>query len=511
MILSVWLNWLVSAGTILATYVLLPYNIHRLGDQAYGTWLLITSITGYLGLLTLGAPMATLRYVARYAAEGNEVELERALGTFAGMYLAMGGIALVIGGGLFIAFVSVYQVPASLVTQSQVAFLVVVFCVGVGFIQQLPYGILAAYQDFRARTLIQGIVLLVRVSLNLVLVWAWPGVVALALVNLGVTAGEMLLCWMVIRRRHPQLRIHPRRFDRAMLQSILSFSLFVMLLGMGAQLSFQTDSLVIGGFLDLAMIPHYAVANSLTQYLVEFVAAIALVVMPSSTSLHAQGDAEAMHRLILKWSKLALSLALLACGYLMVLGPRFLTWWLGPEFEGLSGQVLRILAFSFLFFIPARGVAQPILMGIGRPGPPSIAFAAAGVLNFGLSLLWVRPFGLIGVAWGTAIPNIILAVAMIWMACTAVGLPIRTYLGHVVPRPLVGAVAPVLLLVALDRAFNMRTLTALAAAGVGAAIIYGVACLFFVYRADPDVDPRAVVRAVVDRLRGRPAAEPRVG
>lgn len=511
MIFSVWLNWLVSVGTILATYVLLPYNIHRLGDQTYGAWLLITSITGYLGLLTLGAPMATLRFVARYAAEGKDEELGRALGTFAGMYLAMGLGAILIGGVLFAAFVFLYQVPASLQVQSYAAFLIVVFCVGAAFIQQLPYGILAAYQDFNARVLVQGTVLVVRVALNLALIWAWPHLLALALVNLGVTVAEMLLCWFVVRRRHPQLHVNLRRFDRGMLRSILSFSLFVMLLGMGAQLSFQTDSLVIGGFLDLALIPHYAVPNSLTQYLLEFVAAIALVVMPAATSLHSRGDLEGVHRLILKWSKLAFCFALLAGGFLMVLGSRFLGWWLGPEYEGLAGQVLRILVLSMLFFIPARGVAQSVLMGIGRPGPPSIAFAAAGVLNLGLSLLWVRPFGLVGVAWGTAIPNMLLGGTMIWMACRSVGLPVATYLRHVVPRPLLGVLAPVLLLVLLARSMELRSFPALAMAGLAALLVYLAACLAFVYRGDPDVDLPGILRGALARVRGggTPTAEPR--
>src|SRR5437773_506367 len=59
---SIGSNWGVTIMTILMTFILTPFVIHRLGTEAYGTWALITSITGYLGLLVLGVPMASVRY-----------------------------------------------------------------------------------------------------------------------------------------------------------------------------------------------------------------------------------------------------------------------------------------------------------------------------------------------------------------------------------------------------------------------------------------------------------------
>ena len=440
MAFSVWANWLLTVGTVLAAYVLLPYNIHNLGDHAYGTWILITSVTGYLGLLTLGAPMATLRFVAQYVAENDTENLNKTLGTFAGLYLAIGAGAVLIGALLFFVFEAVYTVPPELAIQSRISFLIAVLCVGIGFIQQLPYGIMAAYKDFGVRNAVTGTVLVVRVGVNLLLVWKWPYLVALAVLNLTVSLFEMALCWVVLHRRYPQIRIHLRHFDAAMLRSILSFSLFVMLLAMGLQLAYQTDSLVIGGFMDVGKIPYYTTANAVTVYLMQFVAAIAIVVMPTATTFHARDDLSGLRSLFLRWSKITFSLTLLSGSFLLVLGPRFLGWWLGPAFEGDAGDVLRVLMLSFLVFLPAVGVAQPILMGIGKSAAPGIAFLAAGLLNLVLSLLLVRPFGLVGVAWGTAIPNILLAVALVYLAARNIALPMSKYVHYVFWRPLLGSI-----------------------------------------------------------------------
>jgi O-antigen/teichoic acid export membrane protein len=495
MILSVWANWLVTILTIAITYVLLPYNISLLGREAYGTWILITSITGYLALLALGAPMATLRYIARYAAEKDEVRLNQAIGTFAGLFIAVGIASVVIGTGLLFAFDAVYHVPPELIESARISFAIVIVTVGAGFIYQLPYGIMAAYGDFPLRNTIMGFAAMVRLIGNLALVWFWPTITMLAVVNLLVTAFEMTTCWIVMRRKYPHLQIHIRHFDWAMLRTILSFSLFVLVLSMGSQLSYQTDSLVIGGFLDLSEIPHYTVANTLTVYLMEFVSAIALVVMPTATRLHTIGDLPALRAVFLKWSKITFSLTLLSGSFLLVLGPRFLVWWLGPDFEGPTGRVLRILMFSYLIFLPVRGVAQPILMGIGKPAHPSIAFVIAGLLNVALSLLWVRSFGLDGVAWGTAIPNILLALAILHFTCRELQLPLTEYFRHVMGRALIGSIPGFAFLWWALTRLDVRGLIPLAASGITVTGIFGLVWLMYVYRNDPHVNLAAWLRA----------------
>ena len=53
MLRNVGSNWVLTLVTIGATYVLTPFVIHVLGPEGYGTWTLITSMTGYIGLLAL--------------------------------------------------------------------------------------------------------------------------------------------------------------------------------------------------------------------------------------------------------------------------------------------------------------------------------------------------------------------------------------------------------------------------------------------------------------------------
>ena len=483
-------NWVVTLVTIGVAYFLMPFILHTLGEEGYGSWMLISSITGYLGLLVLGVPMASVRYFAQHVAEGDTRKLNEAIGSCTGLYLVMGASALVVGAGLyaFFNFTLVYQIPAAWRSDARLAFGLVVLSVAAGFVAMLPAGIMAAHHDFVVRNMVVLGGLFLRLGLTLALLTLRASLVFLALIHIMCFAFEFSVSWLLIRRRYPGVRMRLVDFDWKMVRAIFSFSLYVLLLNIGSRLSFETDSLVIGAFMDVGRIPFYTVANTLVLYLLEFVIAIAAVVMPMATKLKTEGRSSDLREIFLKWSKIAMSLTLMAGLFLIVLGPQFIGWWIGPSFEEPAGQVLQILMVSGLIFLPVRGVAQPILMGLGKPGLPTIGFLAAGILNLALSLALVRPLGLAGVALGTAIPNALFAVFVLILACRQTATRFTDYVRYVVLRPALGALPVLALLLWLSLGVGIHTLLGLVAAGLAMVFLFGLTWGLFVYRNDPYLD-----------------------
>src|SRR6266511_4091941 len=144
---------------------------------------------------------------------------------------------------------------------------------------------------------------------------------------------DFALCWLLVRRRYPATRIRLADFDWGMTRAIFAFSLYVLVLNAGARLSFETDSVVIGAFMNVGSIPYFTVANSFIIYLMEFLLSIAAVVMPTATRLQTQGKHGELREMFLKWSKIALTLTMAAGLFLIILGPRFIAWWVDPSFE----------------------------------------------------------------------------------------------------------------------------------------------------------------------------------
>ena len=489
MLRNVGSNWVLTLVSIAAAYVLTPFIIDALGKEGYGTWTLITAMTGYIGLLALGVPMASVRYLAQHAAEKNTGEVNRVIGSCAGLYLGMGAVAVVVGAILMGLF-SLYEIPATLRGESRLAFALMVLQLSMGFIGLLPEGIMFAHHDFVLRNVVRVAGVVLRFGLTIGLLSLRPSLLLLALVQIAVIVFDFSASWLIIRRRYPGVRFSLRDFDRAMVRRILSFSVFVLLLNAGARLSFETDALVIGAFIGVGAIPFFAVANSLVIYLMDFLVAIAAVVAPMATKLSTEGRQRDLQEIFLKWSKVALSLTVLASLFLITLGPRFIGWWIDPSFEEPAGGVLQILMLSCIVFLPIRGVALPILLGLGKPKIPTIAFVAAGLANLGLSVALAGPFGLAGVALGTAIPNVLFAAVVLVVTCRELGIPVMTYLEYVVPRVALGTLPVLALLLWLERGVDVDGLVGLAAAGAAMALLFGVVWVFFVYRDDRFVDLR---------------------
>jgi peptidoglycan biosynthesis protein MviN/MurJ (putative lipid II flippase) len=152
---------------------------------------------------------------------------------------------------------------------------------------------------------------------------------------------------------------------------------------------------------------------------------------------------------------------------------------------------------SSLVFLPVRGVAVPVLMGMGKPTAPAVATFAAGLANLALSLLLVGPLGLAGIALGTAIPNLVLALLVLTVACRELDITVVRYVEYVVPRAAVGALPVLALLLWFRLGIQVDTMSGLAAAGSAMMLLFAITWVFYVYRDDPYVD----VRTPMIRLR----------
>jgi O-antigen/teichoic acid export membrane protein len=482
-------NWVLVLVGIASTYFLTPFVIRTLGEEGYGTWTIITSITGYIGLLALGVPAACVRYLAQHVAERDTRALNAMIGSCAVLYLFMGAVAILVGA-LLLPLFALFEIPGVFNAQASWAFGLMVIYVSAGFIGLLPEGILFAHHAFVPRNLVRVGGVLLRLALTLAALTMGTSLILLALVQIACLVVDMGATWLIIRHQYPGVRIRFRDFDVAMVRRIFSFSMYVVLLTAGARLSFETAALVIGATLGVGAVPFYVVANSLILYLMEFVIAIAAVVSPMATKLATEGRRDELRHMFLKWSKVALSLTIMAGVFLLVLGPRFLGWWIDPSYEDDAGRVLQILTISALVFLPVRGVAFPVLMGMGKPKMPAVATFVAGLVNLGLSVLLVGPFGLIGIAFAAAIPNVLLALIVLRMACHELEMSPVSYLQYVVPRAALGTLPVLALLVWFRMGLQVSDISGLAAAGSAMAALFGVTWVFYVYRDDPYVDVR---------------------
>ena len=491
-------NWALSAVQILVFMVLSPFVVNALQAQTYGVWTTIVSLTGFLQLLILGVPMASVRFIAEHVAKGDTKRANEAVSTCLAICLFMGFAALAIGAILYTVFDAKYlasgdwELTPETIADARIAFAVVVLTVTLGFAARLPYGIFDAHHDFLVRNLVMGGGFFLKLGLTVLLLSMKASLAYLATVQVTVMAAEFFTATMLVRRRHHGIRLSLAGFDRSLVRGILSFSIFAMVMNVGSKLAFQADALVIGWFPGGSdRITVYDIGFKVFDPMTNLVLAVGMVVMPMATALRARGEAQDLAGILFKWTKIALTLVLMIGVYLLVLGPEFLDWWFKGQDTSESGRLLQILLVSFLFFLPVRGVALPILMGLGKPRSPAIALLLMGVMNVLISIALIKPYGLVGVALGTAIPNVMFAIFVLTVACAELDVRPAELLGYAAGRLVPAALLASTVLLFLKFGLHVSGFTQLFVAGVVFVTLYGALLVFWVYRGDPHVDLHA--------------------
>jgi O-antigen/teichoic acid export membrane protein len=204
-------------------------------------------------------------------------------------------------------------------------------------------------------------------------------------------------------------------------------------------LIFYTDSVVIGMFLNAAAITYYAIAGSLINYGRNIVSLTADTLYPAATRLDAKNDMAGLRDLQILGTRIALLVGLPLCIGFVFLGRQFMDLWMGKAYAA-SAVILIVLTIPQVTSM-SQYISALILVGMAKHKILAYVALAEGVANLTLSIILVRKFGLMGVAWGTVIPHLVSTAVLIPLYTLRV-LDMRwsTYLTRGFVRPLICAV-----------------------------------------------------------------------
>lgn len=514
---SIGSNWILNVVNLCVQLVLMRTVIRTIGVDLSGAWENTVTATGYLTLLLLGVPMTSVRWFSRALAEKDLPKLNRAVATCFGAYVILGAAAAIASGAFYAGFdawtipkiaadaVKAGVSPEAVSDAARIGYALMTVTIAGGFISQLPYAILVAHGDFGLRNLVMMGSLGVRLVATLILVKKEPtALVELGVVQLVCVAFEWIVSYGVVRRKYPSVKIGLGGFDGGMLKEILGFSVFVLLLNLGNKLVFQTSGLVLGWHegTSLADVAAFEKAKSFVLPITEFVISIGAVVMPTAVKLRTENRVGDLKDVMLRWSKLALGVTLLPGLYLAVFGADFFRAYINlPDFDWrTAGRVQLVLLIAHFVFLPVRGVALPILTGIGSPRKATVAFLVAGVVNLVLSLVFLPLAGLDGVAYAMAVPLTGFAAYLLALVCKELGLAPMRWISYVFGAATLGAAIVVAATVGIRLALRPDTLIGLVAAGIVYCVVFVLVWVLLVHRGDPHVDFLASLKA---KLAGR--------
>jgi O-antigen/teichoic acid export membrane protein len=436
---NIFSNWAGYLVTALIGFFLSPFIVHSLGTTGYGIWTLVLSLTGYFGLLDLGIRSSVGRFVARYLALKDDQSSNRILST-AFAILGCGGMLTLIATLVAVRFFfGSFHVEPQYAAAAKTALIIT----GITMSCALPLGtfssLLVAMERFDILSGVTIISELTRAGLIVFCLRSGHGLVAVALIALAMSIAQYSTMAIFAKLLHRPLRLSIRFVDRPAFRELFGFGIYRFIWIVANQLIFYSDSVVIGFFLGPGAITYYAIAGTLINYGRTFVSLVTDTFYPAATRLDAKRDLDGLRELLILGTKVALLVSLPLCIGFVFLGKQFIVLWMGNAYasSALFLTVLTIPQFVGL----SQYVSALVLAGMARHRVLAYLVFAEGFANLVLSVILVQRIGLVGVAWGTVIPDLI-CTGVIIPAYTlrTLNLGVREYVGRAWVRPVLGAV-----------------------------------------------------------------------
>jgi O-antigen/teichoic acid export membrane protein len=461
--------------------LLLPFNVRVLGPAAYGLWMLTASMTTYFSVLDLGFGGSIVRFVAQYRARRDVGSLNEIASTLFAIFAATGCIAYAVFVLLSFNVGYVVRTPADQATARALLLIVGVY-VSLGFPVSIFGGIINGFQRYAVNNIVAiGSSILVAL-VNVAMLGAGFDLVSLVAATTTVRILTYLLYLRNAYRVFPALSIRPSLFRWSRVREITAFSIYVSIIDWSNKLNYSIDAVIIGIYLSTTAVTLWTVPQRLAEVLQRLTNQLNGVLLPVVVDSAARTRRDRLRAIFIQGTRFSLvSVAPLAAALALLAAP-LIHAWVGARFEG-SIVVARIL-IAVVAVRVGCATATTVLKGAGHHRVLAASNAAAALANVGLSLLWIRRFGLVGQALGTLLPVAVTSTCILWpIACRRVGLTV-TAAFRLAVWPAVWPVAVMaLVVIPLRDALPVR-LWSVALTGAAGVLCYATTFLAFAVKQD---------------------------
>jgi len=212
-------------------------------------------------------------------------------------------------------------------------------------------------------------------------------------------------------RHIPELKINLRLSQSRTLKRIFDYGIFSFLIIVATRVSYYSDNTVIGIFGSAEQITYFAIGAISVEMLRRVVNSLTSVIMPLASGLESRGSQESLQRLLTIGTKYSFLLILPMSTILLVMGKTLLGVWMGPAYAARSYLILVVLLVPQIYSL-SQFTTEEVLLGTGRHKLYSFVVVAEAISNLTLSIILIKPYGILGVALGTSLPIILFRVLL---------------------------------------------------------------------------------------------------
>ena len=427
-------SWIAVLANAVVAFVLTPVILRRLGDEAFGLWVLVTTIVNYYGLGDVGVRASILRYVSRQTALGDKDGVNTIVATafyfYSCLCLLFIGLSFVLAGCL----PRFFTVGGNLVQPFRHLFLLAGIIQGVCFPLMLFGASLQAAARYDLVYTLRIARLLVRVGALVVALRAGGGLflvgAAALLPNLLFHAAQVPLAM----RAFPEINLHPRWVRKSVLHDMFRYGLVSFAVGAGENLRNYTYPVLIGKFLMPAAVTIFSLPARLLSPLVEGIGTMTEIINPISSQLEAHNDFGTLRKLVQLSVQSSFMILAPFVVFLLLFGKELLSLWVGPHYA--SAYPLLVLLTLGLGTSATQCSAQSMLFGMGQHKKLVWYRLGEGLSIVLIGSVCLRIWGLVGFALVIAMTLMFTSLMLLPRhLCSILDLPFGAYVREACLKP----------------------------------------------------------------------------
>lgn len=392
------LNYVVIGLNTLVGLLYTPYMLRMMGQSEYGLYSIAASIIAYLTIMDFGFGNAIIRYTAKFRAEGKTEEQSSLFGMFSLLYVAIGLIALVVGGVLCLNVENLFGETMSLneLSRATIILAIMTFNLAISFPMGIYGFIITAYEDFVFQKTLNIIRILLNTAVMICLLHFGYKAIAMVVVQTIFNVLTFVVNWIYCRRKI-KIRFSYRGFRWDFMREVAIYSFWIFLNAIMDHIYWNTGQLVLGAVSGTIAVAVFAVAIQLQSIYVSFSTSVISVFLPKVSAMVAKHIShQEVSNLFVRVGRIQYAVMAFILSGFIVFGRPFIELWAGEAYS--QAYVITLLFFLGLIVPLIQNMGITILQARNQMRFRSLLYIVIAMFSLVGQILLAKSFGAIGCA-----------------------------------------------------------------------------------------------------------------
>lgn len=389
-------------GMLLTTII-----INILGDEQYGLYSIVTSLSSNMSILSFGLGTVVVRYVSECRLENKKKEEAHIVGTLFLIFMGLAILALIIGAVIYFKFNLIYNKslsPAE-IEQGKFMFIFAMLNVSLSLIDTTFNSCLVAYERYVVSRMESILKLILRLFITIPCVKFSASVTTIVILDLVIT-----LVFFIFNIFYciSKLNIIPQMggIEMPLLKRMFKYSFYSFLIMITNELNKNVDPTIIGIKMTSVAVAVYTAGRKISSIFDNISNAISSMFVPKATALVIRkAPMIEVEKFVIRMARIQLFVVMYVYLAFFALGDEFFSLWLGDRYH--DAWVSALIIMSGLIFPLVKDSARAYVQSMEKQKFLSITYLINAIVNVISTWFAVDYFGIIGAAICSSVTGLI--------------------------------------------------------------------------------------------------------